>query len=177
MPLALLLLAICLAANVLLGPLGVGVIQWHVSAIGINQTFGADAVSLVLVAPASHAANPQPISSICAVLAESEIINHVSAGVAVEDIVGGIYDSLASRAALLLKRVNVSNELTFVGGVARQRGMARALERRLQVQVNVPKDCEYVCALGAALLGFARLQKIVIPSLKLATLNGFDDGR
>lgn len=53
MPLALLLLAICLAANVLLGPLGVGVIQWHVSAIGINQTFGADAVSLVLVAPAA----------------------------------------------------------------------------------------------------------------------------
>src|SRR5690349_16611900 len=51
MPLALLLLAMCLAANVLLGPLGAGVIQWHVSAIGINQTYGADAVSLALVAP------------------------------------------------------------------------------------------------------------------------------
>jgi hypothetical protein len=53
MAFALLLLAICLAANVLLGPLGVGVIQWHVSAIGINQTYGADAVSLVLVVPAA----------------------------------------------------------------------------------------------------------------------------
>lgn len=38
---------------------------------------------------ALEAENPQPISSICAVLAESEIINHVSAGVSVEDILGG----------------------------------------------------------------------------------------
>ena len=53
MPFGLLLLAICLAANVLLGPLGIGAIQWHVSAIGINQTYGADAVSLVLVTPAA----------------------------------------------------------------------------------------------------------------------------
>lgn len=53
MPFALVLLAICLAANVLLGPLGAAVIQWHVSAIGINQTYGADAVSLVLVTPAA----------------------------------------------------------------------------------------------------------------------------
>lgn len=105
------------------------------------------------------AENPQPISSICAVLAESEIINHVSAGVSVEDILGGIYDSLASRAALLLKRVNLAGELTFIGGVAHQRGMVKALQKRLQVTVNVAQDCEYVCALGAALLGLSRLEK------------------
>jgi (R)-2-hydroxyacyl-CoA dehydratese activating ATPase len=105
------------------------------------------------------ATNPQPISSICAVLAESEIINHVSAGVSVEDILRGIYDSLASRSALLLKRVGLSNEVTFIGGVAHQQGMVRALEERLQVRVNVPPDCEYVCALGAALLGLQRLER------------------
>ncbi len=108
---------------------------------------------------ALQAENPQPISSICAVLAESEIINHVSAGVTVEDILGGIYDSLASRAGLLLKRVSLGEQLTFIGGVARQRGMIKALEQRLQVKVNVPEDCEYVCALGAALLGLSRLEK------------------
>src|SRR5689334_15970383 len=53
MPFALVLLSICLAANVLLGPLGEGVIQWHVSEIGINQTYGADAVSLLVVTPAA----------------------------------------------------------------------------------------------------------------------------
>ncbi len=104
-----------------------------------------------------NAANPQPISSICAVLAESEIINHVSAGVSVEDILRGIHDSLAERAMALLKRVGMQKELTLIGGVARQRGMVKALEERLQVRVHVPEDCDSVCALGAALLGRVRL--------------------
>ncbi len=102
--------------------------------------------------------NPQPISSICAVLAESEIINHVSAGISVEDILCGVYDSLADRASLLLKRVGMGAELIFIGGVAQQRGMVRALENRVKVNVQVPAHCEYVCALGAALLGIRRLQ-------------------
>ncbi len=109
---------------------------------------------------ALQAENPQPISSVCAVLAESEIINHVSAGVSVEDILRGIYDSLASRSAMLLKRAGVGGEVTFIGGVARQRGMVQALEARLECKVNVPSECEYVCALGAALLGLRRLQKV-----------------
>ncbi len=104
-----------------------------------------------------QAQNPQPISSICAVLAESEIINHVSAGVSVEDILRGIHDSLADRAANLLKRVGLGSELTFVGGVARQQGMVKALETRLGLKVNVPENCEYVCALGAGLLGLKRM--------------------
>jgi len=103
------------------------------------------------------AQNPHPISSICAVLAESEIINHVSAGVSVEDILRGIHDSLAERAGAMLKRVGMQKELTLIGGVARQRGMIKALEERLQVQVHVPEDCDSVCALGAALLGRLRL--------------------
>ena len=118
--------------------------------------------------------NSQPISSVCAVLAESEIINHVSAGVSIEDILRGIYDSLADRAVLLLKRVEKhrrigaedasaaeeqpSAALMFIGGVATQRGMVKALEDRMNLKVDVPADCEYVCALGAALLGLRRLQ-------------------
>jgi predicted CoA-substrate-specific enzyme activase len=104
------------------------------------------------------AKNPQPISSVCAVLAESEIINHVSAGVTIEDILYGIYDSLAERASMLLKRAGMSGDLIFIGGVARQRGMVRALEERLQISVRVPKEPDYVCALGAAILGLQRLQ-------------------
>jgi (R)-2-hydroxyacyl-CoA dehydratese activating ATPase len=118
--------------------------------------------------------NSQPISSVCAVLAESEIINHVSLGVGVEDILRGIYDSLADRAALLLKRVQTRGKVAapasadeeknsegatmFIGGVATQRGMVKALEQRLGIKVEVPSDCEYVCALGAALLGLKRLE-------------------
>ncbi len=104
-----------------------------------------------------EANNPQPISSVCAVLAESEIINHVSAGASVENILRGIHDSLADRAAGMLKRVGIEGEVTLIGGVALQAGMVKALEGKLSAQVNVPADCDYVCALGAALLGHKRL--------------------
>ncbi len=104
-----------------------------------------------------RAEHPQPISSVCAVLAESEIINHVTAGITVQDILRGIHESLADRAGALLKRVEMKQELTLIGGVARQAGIAKALEERLQVKVNIPPDCDFVCALGAALLGLKRL--------------------
>lgn len=107
---------------------------------------------------ALRATNPQPISSICAVLAESEIINLVSTGLSVPNIMRGIYDSLADRAALLLRRLGQGQQLVFIGGVATQKGMVKALEERLRLPVIVPPDCEYVCALGAALLGLKRLQ-------------------
>lgn len=104
-----------------------------------------------------RATNPQPISSVCAVLAESEIINHVSAGVSVENILRGIHDSLAERAAGMLKRVGMHGEVTLIGGVALQSGIVKALQEKLGAKVNVPPDCDYVCALGAALLGHKRL--------------------
>lgn len=103
---------------------------------------------------------PTPISSICAVLAESEIINHVSEGQTVEDILAGIHFSLADRALLQLKRVGLSGELTFVGGVARQAGMVRAVREKFGVPVHVPEHPEYVVALGAALLGLQRARKV-----------------
>jgi predicted CoA-substrate-specific enzyme activase len=105
----------------------------------------------------SKAAHAQPIGSVCAVLAESEIINHVSSGVLVDDILRGIHESLADRAGALLKRVGMSKQLTFIGGVAWQSGMVSALEQRLGVKVYVPPDCDFVCALGAAVLGLRRL--------------------
>lgn len=104
-----------------------------------------------------HSGHAQPISSVCAVLAESEIINHVSCGVGVEDILRGIHDSLAERSGALLKRVGLGEHLTFIGGVGYQQGMVQALKQRLKVSVDVPQDCDFVCALGAALLGMRRL--------------------
>ncbi len=38
--------------------------------------------------------------------------------------------------------------------------MVAALEDRLRTRVNVPEDSEYVCALGAALLGLKRLEAL-----------------
>jgi predicted CoA-substrate-specific enzyme activase len=118
-------------------------------------------IPLEQLGPLSMAAqNPQMISSVCAVLAESEIINHVSEGRGVENIIRGIHNSLASRSKGLLSRVGLEGEVTFVGGVARQSGMVAALQETIGVAVNVAEDPDLVVALGAALLGLQRYQKL-----------------
>ncbi len=105
------------------------------------------------------AKNPQNISSVCAVLAESEIINHVTAGQTVENIIRGVHNSLASRSKGLLARVGLDGEVTFVGGVARQSGMVEALKEAIRQPVNVSDQPDLVGALGAALLALQRYQK------------------
>lgn len=107
---------------------------------------------------------PQSISSICAVLAETEIINHLTAGATVANIAGGIHRSLAGRSFALLKRVRLAGDVVFVGGVAVQEGMVRALEAVLGTRVHVPERPEFTCALGAALLGLRRWSEIAAPA-------------
>jgi predicted CoA-substrate-specific enzyme activase len=106
------------------------------------------------------AVKPQNISSVCAVLAESEIINLVSAGETVENIMRGVHNSLAARSLALLKRAGMEDEVTFVGGVARQKGMVKALEETLKRKVNVNDEPHMVGALGAAVLALRRLEKL-----------------
>ncbi len=110
------------------------------------------------------AAKPQAISSVCAVLAETEIINHVSEGVSVENILRGIHNSLADRALSLLKRVGLDGPVAFIGGVAQQEGMVVALREKLGVPVHVPDGPEFTAALGAALLGLQRYRKVSAPA-------------
>lgn len=107
----------------------------------------------------ARSTSPQPISSICAVLAETEIINHVSEGRRVEDILFGVHTSLAERAHLMLKRVGLDGEVAFVGGVALQEGMVKAARAVFQVPVHVPEAPDLIAATGAALLGWYRLRK------------------
>jgi predicted CoA-substrate-specific enzyme activase len=101
----------------------------------------------------------QAISSICAVLAESEIINHVSEGRSVEDILQGVHVSLAERALLMLKRTGFEGDLVLVGGVALQAGMIKALRKVAGSNVHVPEPPDLVAAQGAALLGWYRLSR------------------
>jgi len=103
--------------------------------------------------------SPQMISSVCAVLAETEIINHVSEGKTVPDILRGLHQSLADRSLAQLKRVGMSRNVVLIGGVALQRGMIQAAQERWKVPVVVPSHPQFVAAHGAALLGWNRLEK------------------
>ena len=105
---------------------------------------------------------PVTISSVCAVFAESEVINHLTSGTAAEDIMYGAVRSLAGRAVQLMKRVGMEPEYTFAGGMSRNRAFVKALELELKAPVNVLPDPmgQYNGALGAALLALDRVNKL-----------------
>jgi predicted CoA-substrate-specific enzyme activase len=100
------------------------------------------------------------ISGVCAVFAESEVINHLSQGVAPADIMHGAIVSLVGRSVQLMKRVQMEPEFTLIGGILRFERMAHVAREALQSEVNVPEGdlVQFVAAYGAGLLGRRRLQ-------------------
>lgn len=110
----------------------------------------------------STSKNAVPISGVCAVFAESEVINHLSLGTAPADIMQGAIESLTSRSVQLMKRVGLTAEYTLIGGILRFKTMGRAISEALDSDVNVPDPemVQFVSALGCAILGRRRLEKI-----------------
>lgn len=104
--------------------------------------------------------DPQPISSICAVLAESEVINLVTSGYPVEDILMGAHLSISDRIVAQLRQVGVDGDVTLTGGITRNVGMVKALEQKIGRSLNVCEDSEYAGAIGACLLVKQRLKKL-----------------
>ncbi len=103
-----------------------------------------------------------PISGVCAVFAESEVINHLSLGAAPADIMHGAIASLVDRSVQLMKRVRMEPEFTLIGGILRFEIMSKVVRENLESEVNVPADglVQFTTALGAALLGQYRLEKL-----------------
>jgi benzoyl-CoA reductase subunit D len=111
--------------------------------------------------------NPEKVSSICAVLAETDVINMVSRGIATADILKGIHMSMASRLAKLLKVTGIIKGLALLtGGLALDEGLLAALQEELVTEkitgltaTNHP-DSIYAGAIGAALWGAYRHGKL-----------------
>ncbi len=103
-----------------------------------------------------------PISGVCAVFAESEVINCLSQGNSPADIMQGAIVSLVDRSVQLMKRVQMEPEVTLIGGILRFETMARVVREKLGMNVNVPEGelVQFVSALGAALLAHHRLNKL-----------------
>ncbi|MCP4245635.1 MAG: 2-hydroxyglutaryl-CoA dehydratase [bacterium] len=110
---------------------------------------------------------PVPISGVCAVFAESEVINHLSLGTPPSDIMQGALESLVGRSVQLMKRVKAQPEYTLIGGILRFDTMARSVREQLECEVNVPPAdlVQFVPALGAAILGQLRLKRLRAESL------------
>ncbi len=114
-----------------------------------------------------QADDPEVVSSICAVLAETDVINMVSRGITAPNILKGIHLSMASRLARLLKSIGVTDNVVMVtGGLALDGGLVAALDEELakmkgvQAEVTSHPDSIYAGALGAALWGAFRYEKL-----------------
>jgi predicted CoA-substrate-specific enzyme activase len=94
---------------------------------------------------------PVEISTTCTVFAESEVLSWLARGRKIEDILLGVHRSIAQRSVALLRRVGIESEVTFTGGVARNRAMIAVLEEMLELRLNVSPESHFMGALGAAL--------------------------
>ena len=112
---------------------------------------------------------PEKVSSICAVLAETDVINMVSRGIATENILGGVHESMAERYARLLKSLPGAAVIFISGGLAGDIGLLAALQRALDKkrpagtapsELSTHEDSIFAGAIGAALWGGFRQAKL-----------------
>jgi benzoyl-CoA reductase subunit D len=110
---------------------------------------------------------PEKVSSICAVLAETDVINMVSRGIATQDILKGIHISMASRLVKLLKVTGITKgTVLLTGGLALDEGLLAALQEELVnekiagLTAMSHPDSIYAGAIGAALWGRFRFDKL-----------------
>ena len=119
---------------------------------------------------AMQASAPEKVSSICAVLAETDVINMVSRGIDTSDILKGIHQSIAGRLVRLLRAIGAEGAVLVTGGMGKNAGMIEALIEGLQsgrgkrsaadLAVLTHPDAQLAGAIGAALLGAYRTRQL-----------------
>jgi benzoyl-CoA reductase subunit D len=114
-----------------------------------------------------QADKPEVVSSICAVLAETDVINMVSRGITGPNILKGIHLSMAARLSKLLKSIGALDGVVMMtGGLALDKGLVVALEedianiKDMRTVVRSHPDSIYAGAIGAALWGAYRFEKL-----------------
>jgi (R)-2-hydroxyacyl-CoA dehydratese activating ATPase len=92
------------------------------------------------------------ISSTCTVFAESEIVSLIGRGVDKNKIIRGLIYSIVSKINSMVGRVGLEEPVCMTGGVAKNLGVVKALEEKLEVSINIPEEPQIAGALGAAYL-------------------------
>lgn len=108
---------------------------------------------------------PETCSSICAVLAETDVINMVSRGISLPNILKGIHSSMAGRAIKLVMSLGMTGPVLITGGLAGDQGLVAAMResavgQKMTVEVRSHPQSILAGALGAALWGAYRVRKL-----------------
>ena len=112
-----------------------------------------------------QADKPEACSSICAVLAETDVINMVSRGIGIPNILRGIHESMAGRSVRLVASAGAKGVLLVTGGLASDEGLLAAMrdaavEQKTQLEICNHPHSILAGALGAALWGGFRFRRL-----------------
>src|SRR4030043_1262565 len=121
------------------------------------------------------------IAARCSVLAKSDLIPLQQKGVPMTSMLYALCESI-TRMVVSLKKGMFDEPIYFVGGVAANSAVVRALNEALSarnghpVDIVVPDNYLYIEALGAALLArdSGKIAKVVVPQESDATLRYFE---
>jgi benzoyl-CoA reductase subunit A len=114
---------------------------------------------------------PPMISSTCVVFAKTEVIGLLEAGTPENEIMAAYCSAMAHRIMELLNRLGVKEKFVITGGIAKNEGVVKRLEKELKIKTaeqvwfnkeyrdkSIPFDTQIAGAIGAALFGHALLK-------------------
>ena len=100
-----------------------------------------------------------PISSLCTVFAESEVINYIGEGKKREDIAAGVVDSVANKVVQLAQKKELGDRVILTGGLSHSIYFTGILSDKLDQKVESEEFGRFAGAYGAALLAREKKDK------------------
>ncbi len=103
---------------------------------------------------------PEPVSSTCVIFAKTEAVGLLREGWPKEKVLAAYCSAMAHRVVELLERIGIEKDFAITGGIAKNAGVVKRLEKEIGVKALSPKhDTQIAGALGAALFAKALLEK------------------
>jgi benzoyl-CoA reductase subunit A len=103
---------------------------------------------------------PEAVSSVCVVFAKSEALALLKAGYTKNKVIAAYCQAMAERVVSLLERIGVEEGFFITGGIAKNAGVVKRIERILGIQaMKTEIDSQIAGALGAALFAHTLVQK------------------
>lgn len=95
-----------------------------------------------------------PISSMCTVFAESEVVSLLAQGISRASIARGVFASIAGRVMTMLSRFDEKGAIAFTGGLARSSILKHMIETKTEQPLFTCDDAQLAGALGGAVIGW-----------------------
>ena len=100
-----------------------------------------------------------PISSVCTVFAESEVISRLASGARVEDVAKGAHTAIVKRVAGMCNRVGYKPVIAMTGGVALNNNIVRLMGEELGQPVIAAPYPQAIGAIGAAVFAYEKWKR------------------